>query len=363
MKAIWCIPNTVHYENEKFFEITQIAYIVGLVVHCLALVLFWHFKLHEMAWFNLIVSIPIFVFAFIINRLGRHNLAFGLAFAELLGHQSLSIYFIGWEYGIQYWLVLLMALSFFNANWKLSIKVLCFSIVWATFLLLYISRGNSHISTFASKSEANAIYILFSSIALILLGFLINYYAQASNTIEKTLRKSETRYRHLAKRDSLTGLLNRRGFRELCDAQLPCSSQGQESFSILMLDIDFFKKINDTYGHDAGDIVINSVGQEILDSFRSKDICARYGGEEFIVLLPETDSKNAFRAAEKIRKRIQELKLSLPEGVVLSCTVSIGVSSSSAQIRGYDELITLADSMLYVAKKQGRNQCSVSGAC
>ncbi|MCA1932123.1 MAG: GGDEF domain-containing protein, partial [Calditerrivibrio sp.] len=123
-------------------------------------------------------------------------------------------------------------------------------------------------------------------------------------------------------------------------------------YSIMLLDIDHFKSINDNFGHGTGDLVLYNVGQTIRRSVRNIDIVARYGGEEFIILLPDTNKKNALVVADKILKNIRDIKLDFRDEPI---TVSIGVSSSK-ETDNFEKAISLADERLYKAKNNGRNR-------
>jgi diguanylate cyclase (GGDEF)-like protein len=125
-----------------------------------------------------------------------------------------------------------------------------------------------------------------------------------------------------------------------------------------MLDIDHFKKVNDTFGHDHGDIVLRKIAEILNISLRTSDIPCRYGGEEFIVILPETDSEKAFKLAERIRKKIENTIIII-NGNKINTSVSIGLSELKKNEK-FDELIKRADIALYNAKNNGRNQTKIA---
>jgi diguanylate cyclase (GGDEF)-like protein len=162
----------------------------------------------------------------------------------------------------------------------------------------------------------------------------------------------------LSTSDPLTGAFNRRHFMGLMNIEEKRAERYGTQLSLLMLDIDHFKKINDTYGHQTGDVAIKVVAQACRKKLRPTDILCRYGGEEFIIVLPQTDEAGAVKAAEYIREAIGKLDIEGQDGRVLQCTVSIGVS---AYIRHAttEQLIECADQALYVAKQSGRNQVQV----
>ena len=174
----------------------------------------------------------------------------------------------------------------------------------------------------------------------------------------RRLREEVESYESMAFTDPLTGLYNRRMFLELARKKFNEAKRYHEPFSVVMLDIDHFKKINDTYGHDVGDIALKFLADILKKNIRGSDIVARWGGEEFIILLPKTNLENAFRVAEKIRKLVEMSEIKLPTGQRLKFTVSLGISTYHGH-EDLEELIKEADIALYAAKRKGRNRVEV----
>ncbi|WP_420488751.1 sensor domain-containing diguanylate cyclase [Paenibacillus caui] len=172
------------------------------------------------------------------------------------------------------------------------------------------------------------------------------------HSISEMQQQSE-RLNDSARKDPLTGLMNRRSFEEFCAV----FDQNGQPFSLLILDIDRFKYVNDTFGHLAGDEVLKFLSQKILSSVRAEDLCFRFGGEEFIVILPNTRLSKAFLTAERIRKDVERSD-TLPIGRPV--TVSIGIAEYPAQSSDFQELFEMADKALYRAKEEGRNRTIVS---
>ena len=157
-------------------------------------------------------------------------------------------------------------------------------------------------------------------------------------------------------RDSLTGLFNRAYFLEQVEPLKIRSARAGLSLAVILLDIDHFKTINDTYGHDTGDKVLREVAQLLRDSTRPDDLVARYGGEEFVFALPLDISDLAFERAEKIRRQISDLRIQLRDGE-LTITASLGIAfRQPSRSRLTLSLITDADEALYQAKRSGRNR-------
>lgn len=160
---------------------------------------------------------------------------------------------------------------------------------------------------------------------------------------------------HMARYDHLTKLYNRRAFIEYAYPLWRTALRYQRPLSLIMMDIDHFKGINDAYGHTMGDRVLETLSDAIRHIARSNDIAARWGGEEFVILLPETDMVQAEKMAERLREFIQSSEIDLEEHK-LNITASFGVSTLTTGIQSIDTLITKADSALYQAKQEGRNR-------
>ena len=160
-------------------------------------------------------------------------------------------------------------------------------------------------------------------------------------------------------RDPLTSALNRKFLPSILGREVMLSLQQGTPLSILMIDVDHFKTINDTWGHSAGDLVLRQVAETIADNSRAADIIFRYGGEEFLVALVETGIKQANEVAERIRDAFMGRELKLADGTTINATVSIGLAEQSGH-PDFQHLIDDADRALYQAKKQGRNRVQVA---
>ncbi|MFW5857464.1 MAG: diguanylate cyclase [Planctomycetota bacterium] len=181
---------------------------------------------------------------------------------------------------------------------------------------------------------------------------------ESNRALEESKRKLEqvnALLERLSVTDDLTGLQNRRHFNEIFDLETRRAMRYYHPLSVIMLDIDHFKEVNDTYGHPAGDRVLQKLGQILRDHLRETDIIARYGGEEFIMALPETTPEIAHRVAERLRERIENESFGTENGKPLQITVSIGLVSRLGQLDAKD-LVASADEALYRAKRAGRNR-------
>lgn len=172
---------------------------------------------------------------------------------------------------------------------------------------------------------------------------------------EKALKESENRYKALSITDDLTGLYNSRHFYNELQVEMDRSIRYDSTLSLLLLDIDDFKRYNDTYGHLEGDKILALLGKILLGSLRSVDSAFRYGGEEFTVILPETSVEDAVTVAERIRERFETQMLSFKPDEKVRGTLSIGVSQYQPE-EDCQVFARRADNALYMAKEQGKNR-------
>lgn len=158
-----------------------------------------------------------------------------------------------------------------------------------------------------------------------------------------------------ALRDSVTGLYSRRYLEAFAEKIVAGALRRRKGLALVMCDLDHFKRVNDTYGHEAGDLTLKECAAVIASSVRATDIVIRFGGEEFLVVLTDVNEGDAAQVAEKIRERVEAVRVVLPDGIV-SMTISAGVSEFPRDADGLWQCIKFADKALYAAKKQGRNR-------
>jgi two-component system, cell cycle response regulator len=172
----------------------------------------------------------------------------------------------------------------------------------------------------------------------------------------EALQEKNQQLEKLANRDGLTGLYNHRYFHEQLSQDFLRAKRYHESLSCILLDIDYFKKFNDTYGHQTGDIVLSTLGQVIRDTIRDSDSAARYGGEEFAIILHYTERQAALHVAERLRQTVEHRDVRDKDNV-LRITISLGVATfPHEQIHNHKQIVEFADKALYKAKKNGRNR-------
>jgi diguanylate cyclase (GGDEF)-like protein len=255
-----------------------------------------------------------------------------------------------------------------DSHWKELIAVVCFAFIGV--LLTASIEAYERLYAFTRDYEQyqlDEIVVFFPTfLALGLLLFSLNRIQLLRSEIgkrsqlEKALRESEKRYKDLSLIDELTQLYNSRHFYVRLKEEIKRAIRYGHPLSILLADIDNFKKCNDTYGHLQGDEVLSKVGNIICKCLRKTDVACRYGGEEFVVILPETEISAAAKVAERIRKRIKA-EIFYPGPTKADCaTVSVGVAQYSSE-ENMEDFVKRVDKAMYVAKESGKNRISISG--
>lgn len=300
---------------------------------------------------------------------------FGIAFCfEFLRLKTFTPSIYRLRLGIYAGLVMLMVSLLLNADQLLAVKigVALTSLLVVIFLSLgffalkkgheavkffipavFLGAGGAAISAGTTWGVIPYSSVLFHSIEV---GMLIemSILALALAFSLKEVNKARITAEVTAQMDYLTELYNRRAFIAAVSPLWELETRQQHTFSMILLDIDWFKKINDDYGHAAGDAVLKSIAATLKQHIRQGDILARWGGEEFIIFLPSTNKATAIQLANSIRQKIQAMKVLHDEGS-LSITASFGVADYNAQMLNLEELIKQADIALYNAKNSGRN--------
>lgn len=188
----------------------------------------------------------------------------------------------------------------------------------------------------------------------------LNVARRKSERMARQLQKSNEQLRELVYRDGLTGLFNHRYFHEALTRELQRARRYQSSLSLILFDIDFFKKVNDTFGHPAGDLVLTNIAKAVSSAVRPSDIVARYGGEEFAVILPHTGAAGAKVFAARLRRCVEGIATEV-DNQSIYVAISAGAATTTPETAAVtkEQLIGAADQGLYISKQQGRNQVTL----
>ena len=260
-------------------------------------------------------------------------------FVEILNHLN-----TGMTYGIGGFMFFIFMPTVLFQGFSLRLN-LGYTFVAAATPHLLAAAGFSH--GFQHDHYAVLIWPTAVMAMLIQFAFALNYLRRY---------ESETALERASNTDPMTGTSNRRHFMPLLRQEIIRSQRLDRRVSLLMLDIDHFKKINDTYGHPTGDMVICTLADICRKASREIDAVARLGGEEFAILLPETDLQEALAVAERVRATVENTAVKSLGDVEFRFTVSIGVAEQPAQNKSEEKLIGMADAALYQAKTSGRNR-------
>ncbi|MBS0371252.1 MAG: GGDEF domain-containing protein [Proteobacteria bacterium] len=205
----------------------------------------------------------------------------------------------------------------------------------------------------------NAVATLLCSV--IYLGLFFHFYSSRSISYFLRMRESNKQLYELAMHDQLTGVLNGRAYYQVCDKMILLAQRSGAPYSVLFIDLDHFKTVNDTYGHAAGDLVLQTAARCVADKLRKSDSLGRIGGEEFSVFLPDTPVDSAVQIAEKIRRAIAALEIPIEADVRVKISASIGVAGRQGNVQTLKDIQQQADSAMYEAKRGGRNRVSCFG--
>lgn len=332
-------------QNFRIYLVINTVGYVGVAVHLALIPLFYWLNLASLSFLNLFSS-AMWISAWLANKQGRHNPAIALMTAEVILHTLLVVPTIGWHAGFQYYLFPAIPFTLFNNKLEGNAIILVSIAICILFLLLNLSTHdlppNETLSAELIKT-LNTLNILISFTALCIITY---YFRLASLSLEHELEI-------LAHTDPLTGLYNRRRMADFLAQQGRLAAIEQTDLSVVFVDIDHFKKINDNYGHDTGDEILRSVSAFIKEQLRKEDTLARWGGEEFLILLPHTDMNGAQVLAEKIRKAVAQHPIQIGNREYF-VTLTIGICQHQFE-QPIEASIKFADIALYRGKLAGRN--------
>ena len=326
-------------------------------VHVLLLVVFYVFHVTPMFIFN-IFSVLTYLFCFWLMRGEReHYLAiYFIAYIEIILHSFAASICIGWQFGFAQYIIAIVPVGFYIC-YTLEIKRYRFTI--AT-----LSAVFSAVAFLACKflSFFGEPVVILDNIALELVLYVFNSLCAFTFLILFSLififeiKLSSNQLKHqnaildkLASTDPLTGLYNRRSM----DIFLSQAVETESNFALIMCDIDDFKKVNDTYGHDLGDVVLKGVASITSEQVREQGYVCRWGGEEILILLNNASEENTFRIAENIRRNVSNRLFDLNEKWV-HCSLTLGIAFHHTN-EAVEETITRADYKLYRGKRSGKN--------
>ena len=258
----------------------------------------------------------------------------------------------GWKAGVQNFFMPMLMLVFFGSYAKKLQKFIVAALVLIVMISFIILMSDAYVSLYSDPARDKALQIVNVTAVFCCVVYISYNFSKAEKESEGKLIKYNDTLKEAANTDQLTGLFNRRRAEQYMEEQIEASNGNPISISIG--DIDFFKKVNDTHGHDAGDEVLKHIANVMKDTLRSDSFIARWGGEEFLIVLPNCNGDQAYMALDRLRRRIMGSSVLVGDAEI-SVTMTFGVSEYDFS-GSMDASIKEADERLYRGKENGRNQ-------
>ena len=337
------MPSSPKLLHESYRQLIRFCALAAFFVHMAFIPIFAHQGVMELALFN-IASITIHATAFWLARPGgKVGLGADLIGIEVAAHAIAATVAIGWDSGFHYLMIPLVPVCMLSTTRTRPVRLAVVVIASLQYMgLMYWSDHYEPYYQIAPEILHILNYGCATTLFLTFMTIAARYHDIIAEAQEALAREAAT--------DPLTGALNRRRM-----TQLASELQTSQQSALLLCDLDHFKRINDTYGHDAGDKVLQTFHQLLQDGARSGDYVARWGGEEFLVLLPNTEMDVARQVAHRLRQQLERTPITLCDGSTLRVTVTIGIARMALG-DSLQSAVRRADEALYRGKEAGRNQ-------
>lgn len=330
---------------EAFARLLLVASLLGGVVHAAFAWLFFQHGVTPLGWIN-IGSVLIYVLAS--AWIQRDRLGWGLSLmgVEVIGHAMLAVYVVGWDSGFHYYLLVTIPVILAStlAGWPLRVGLgLLVALMYLGMDLWWRQAAPARAMDPATLAYMHHFNLLST---MVVLGALTVVYVHV-------IAEAERRLQRVATTDHLTGLMNRRSLIEALEREQAQRQRRPHPLCVMLLDIDHFKRLNDTHGHAVGDWALQAVSGVLRAEVRDMDYVARWGGEEFLVVLPFAGLTDGLPVAERLRLAIQRIEH--PGQLPLALSATLGVAEVGPD-EDMEHAIQRADTALYQGKHQGRNQ-------
>lgn len=323
--------------------------LVAASVDAAFLVLFLLLDSPLLAWLN-IVSIAMYGCAYLCVLRRINTPAILLIWLEVLGHAAIGSLLAGWDSGFHYYLLMFIPAIVVSSRKSYVVLVL---VLLGFYLGLHAACRHYGVAQPLSGTGLAIVHAFNVSVVFAMASYTARFYYG-------TVRRAERKLVEAATRDPLTGLANRRHFFALARHDMARAARTGEPLALVVADIDHFKRVNDSRGHEAGDHVLRDVAAVLGRLCRAQDVVARWGGEEFLLLLPNTEAAAAMAFAERIRATVAEAG-SAEAPLLPGTTLSLGVAQMKPG-EDLDQAIARADRALYESKAQGRNRVTLAAA-
>ena len=336
------------------FEIT--AGVMGLV-HGGLMLIFLVADVIPLAMFN-VLSVVVYLFCFILCRVGHIMPVYVSIVLEVTFYTVISTYFVGLRCGTYCFLFSIIPIIIYFGSYLIKGKkrwsvILVLILNFLTFVVLYIRFFNAE-PVFQVSPDIMLVLVVYSAFAMVFSILFYNaIYIYSSENQLSILQQENRQLSADAHEDALTSLLNRRGFLPLLRSLMEPKSGRRTSFCIAFCDLDDFKRVNDSYGHEAGDEVLLHATKMIQQELPGSDIC-RWGGEEFVILLKDCDILTARSKVERLRKTVESNPTEFV-GKQIFVTMTIGLEENLESYKNPEDIIKKADERMYYGKQHGKN--------
>jgi diguanylate cyclase (GGDEF)-like protein len=340
---------TARLQAQRFDIVLHYGAWVALGVHLLFILFFFAVGARGMTLFN-VGSVALYLACVVFGRRLRPSLVFATAAVATVAHAWLAVATIGWASGFHYHVFVLALITFFNPRWSLPAKLGFLALV----CLAYVGLGRWSTGQRPGVIVDAEVLTLVNDINIALLFGFLAYFA---HLYAKVAHAAEDKLQRLAATDALTGLHNRRVIEDVAEHEWARHRELNQPLSLVMVDADDFKALNDKFGHDCGDHVLRIIAKRLRLSVRSRDYLGRWGGEEFVLLLPKTDCAVAEEVAERVREAARA-PVTL-QGQQVTVTLTVGVSTFRPD-DNFASCLARADRALLEGKRAGKNRVMVA---
>lgn len=337
-------------KDQPFQSLLPRIAVVAAFTHIAFCGLFLWAGIYELAIVN-VASTCAHVLSYFLIKRGNISQGFAVLGIEVFVHAVIATFILGWGSGFYYYLILILPVTAFNDHLKIKTKVVLVFMTAAVYVALDVLLRKHSETHNLPPAVLETLYYSNVVTALGILCFIaFGYYF--------LIVSAEAALIAVANTDPLTQLSNRRSFMRAIDEERARRPGPAKDLTFVLCDIDFFKKVNDTYGHETGDLVLKAVAGLFKSNVRASDKVARWGGEEFIFMFPDTTQKDACAIADEIRQKAQKLSF-LEDERQFSVTVTFGITSLRPG-ETLEEVFARADANLYQGKHAGRNRVIAS---
>lgn len=339
-------------ESKKLIVVIRLILILVIVYFSIN-ALFYISKLNLIESLFYVLFFAIFAGIFVMSYYCRSITTFWMFSMGMIIWICSIVHMFGWNIGVQHFLMVLLALIFFS-SYKQYARKICYAIFLCCLrILLFYTYHYKEPLWPLSAGEENALQIINTITIFGCISVISFIFSNSTQELESKLVDYNIMLEKQANTDALTGLYNRRKAMEYL-AHLTNSQADNAGFSLCICDIDFFKKVNDNYGHDFGDEVLKGISQIFMEEMKKEGLVARWGGEEFLLIFPGCNGDDACMKISQIRRKIKEM-IFKKDDAEISITMTFGLSEYD-YINGLDATIKEADEKLYLGKEKGRDR-------